>query len=182
MKNERKQICIVGLGFFGSGLARFLSKNADVLAIDSDISRINAITEDVQRALCLDVRDFQSLSSVVSDKFDEAIISIGEELESSILCTLYFKRIGIPVIRTKASSQEHGEILRSIGATHVIFPELETAERLSIRIINPNLLDFVPLAHGYAVVDFVAPVQFCNHNLGSLHIRNAYGVFVMAIK
>ncbi|MFW5960654.1 MAG: potassium channel family protein [Chitinivibrionales bacterium] len=182
MSKKRKHICIVGLGFFGAGLARSLTKNADVLAIDNDITRVNAITDDVQRALSVDVRDFQSLSSVVSDKFDEAIISIGEELESSILCTLYLKRIGIPTIRAKASSEEHGEILSSIGATHVFFPELETAERLSLRIIEPNLLDFVPLAQGYVVVDIAAPEQFYNSTLEVLHLRNIYGILIIAIK
>lgn len=182
MSRERKHICIIGLGFFGSGLARSLAKDADVLAIDNDIGRVNSITDDVQRALSVDVKDFQALAAVVYDKFDEAIVTIGEELESSILCVLYLKRIGIPVIRAKASSQEHGEILRSIGATHVFSPELETAERLSLRIIKPNLLDFVPLAHGYVVVDFAASKQLVNNSLESLHLRNVYGVFVMAIK
>ena len=182
MRKGKKHICIVGLGLFGSGLARILAKDVDVLAIDNDIGRVNAITEYVQRSLIVNVRDFQALSSVVTDQFDEAIVSIGEELESSILCTLYLKRIGIPVIRAKASSDEHAEILKSIGATHVFTPELETAERLALRIVKSNLLDFVPLAQGYVAVDLVAPKQFYNKNLEQLQLRNTYNILVIAVK
>lgn len=182
MRRRKKHICVVGLGLFGSGLARILAKEADVLAIDNDIGRVNAITEYVQRSLVVNVRDFQALSSVVSDQFDEAVISIGEELESSILCTLYLKRIGVPIIRAKASSEEHAEILKSIGATYVFTPELEIAERLALRILNSNLLDFVPLAQGYIAVDLKVPKRFYNKTLEQLQLRNIYNILVIAVK
>ena len=102
MKQNRKRICVIGLGHFGRSLALALAKHCDVLAIDKDLNRINAIAENVQRALCIDGRDFQALSSVVSTDFDEAVVSIGEELEASILCTLHLKRIGVSMIRAKA--------------------------------------------------------------------------------
>lgn len=182
MSNGKRHVCIIGLGFFGAGLARSLARHTEVLAIDHDINRVNAIAEYVHRALSVDVRDFSALSTAVSNKFDEAVISIGEELEASILCTLYMKRIGIPIIRAKASSEEHAEILRSIGATQVIFPELETAERLAMKIRNPNLLDFIPITEGYLLMDVAAPPAFYNSSLESLHFRNRFGVFVIAIK
>ncbi len=182
MRNERRHVCIVGLGFFGAGLARSLAKNAEVLAVDNDIDRVNAISEQVQRALCIDVKNFSALSTAVTAKFDEAIVSIGEDLEASILCTLYLKRIGIKTIRAKASSEEHAEILQSVGATQVIFPELETAERLAMKIRNPNLLDFIPITEGYLIMDINAPKEFYNRTLESLHVRNRFGVFVIAIK
>lgn len=182
MNQPRKHVCVIGLGFFGAGLARALAPHSEVLAIDKDIDRVNKLSEDVQRALCIDVKDYQTLCSAVTDRFDEAIVSIGEELEASILCTLYLKRIGIPIIRAKASSEEHAEILRSIGATHVVFPELETAERLALIIRNPNLLDFVPITEGYLMMDVSAPQPFIDRSLESLHVRNRFGVFVLAIK
>lgn len=153
-----------------------------MLAIDNDINRVNAISDHVQRALCLDVRDFQALSSAVSPSFDEAIISIGEELESSILCTLYMKRIGIPIIRAKASSEEHAEILKSIGATSIVFPEIETADRLALKILNPNMIDIIPLTLDYRIVDISAPETFFGQSLENLNFRKKYRLLVIAIK
>lgn len=182
MKRNGKQICVVGLGHFGAGLARSLARHCEVLALDSDINRINAIVEDVQRALCLDARDYGALASAVSSDFDEAIVSIGESLEASILCALHLKRIGVPVIRAKANSADHATILRSVGAEHIVFPEQETAERLALQILNPNLLDFIPLAKDYSVMDIAAPAAFWGRSLLRLQIRNRFGLFVIAIK
>ncbi len=182
MKKGRKHICIIGLGFFGSGLARALSKNSEVLAIDNDISRVDSISDYVQRALSIDVKDFNAVSAVISDEIDEAIVSIGEDLEASILCTLYLKRLGVPIIRSKASTDEHAEILRSIGAHHIIFPEVETAQRVALQIINPNLIDLITLSTGYCISDITAPSHFIDQSLVNLHIRNKYNIFIIAIK
>lgn len=182
MKRNCKHICVVGLGHFGAGLARSLARHCEVLALDSDIDQVNSIAEDVQRALCLDARDFNALASVVSSDFDEAVVSIGESLEASILCSLHIKRIGVPVIRAKADSADHAEILRSVGADHIVFPERESAERLALQMLNPNLLDFIPLAKDYRVMDIAAPGAFFGRSLLSLQIRNRFGLFVIAIK
>jgi len=179
---EKKYICIIGLGEFGSELARELSRQFEVLALDQDANLVNAISDEVQRAMTLDVRDFASLSSVVTQDFDEAVVSIGESLESSILATLHLKRIGVPVIRAKAKSQDHASILRSIGASDIIFPERETAQRVAAQMINPNLLDFIPLAEDYQVIDLASPNAFYGKSLRELNLRKDFGVFVIAIK
>jgi len=177
-----RHVCVVGLGHFGAALARSLAKYCEVLALDTNIARVNEISGDVQRALCLDARDHSALAAAVSSDFDEAVVSIGENLEASILCTLHLRRIGVPMIRAKANSADHAEILRTIGASHVIFPEQESAERLAMRMRNPNLLDFVPLAEDFRVSDIAAPESFQGKSLASLALRGRYGVFVIAIK
>ncbi len=182
MKRLDRHVCVVGLGHFGAALARSLAKYSEVLALDNDISRVSEISEDVQRALALDARDFGALAEVVSSDFDEAVVSIGESLEASILCTLHLKRIGVPMIRAKATNSDHAEILKSVGASHIIFPEQETAERLALRMRNSNLVDFIPLTGDFRVTDIVAPAAFAGKSLASLALRANYGVFVIAIK
>jgi trk system potassium uptake protein TrkA len=179
---KRKHICVIGLGEFGSELAKELAKQCEVLALDVNPDRVNAIIDQVQRALILDVRDYASLSSVVTADFDEVIVSIGENLEASILCTLHLKKIGVSLIWAKALTEDHAAILQSVGAREIIFPERETARRLAAQIINPNLLDFIPLAEDYRVMDVAPPDAFYGHSLEELNLRKNYGVFVLAIK
>ncbi len=181
MKNK-KMICVIGLGQFGSELARELAKTCEVLALDRDEELAYALADVVQRALVLDARDFASLRSVVTPDFDEAIVSLGESLESSILCTLHLKKIGVPMIRAKATTEDHAAILRSLGAQEVIFPERETARRLAAQIIHPNLLEFIPLEANYRVMDVAPPDAFYGRSLLELDLRKRYGVFVIAIK
>lgn len=179
---KRKHICVIGLGEFGSELARELAKHCEVLALDQNEELVNAISEEVQRALVLDVRDFASLSAVVTPDFDEAIVGIGENMEASILCTLHLKKIGVPRIHAKAKTEDHAAILRSIGAKEIIFPERETARRVAAQILNPNLLDFIPLEADYRVMDVAPPDAFYGRSLVELNLRKHFGVFVIAIK
>lgn len=179
---RKKHICVIGLGEFGRELARRLARECEVLAIDRDEMPVVAITDGVQRALILDVRDFPSLSTVVTPDFDEAIVSMGEDLESSILATLHLKKIGVKRIWSKATTEDHAAILKSVGATEIVFPERETARRLAAQIINPNLLDFIPLEEDYRVMDVAPPDSFYGHTLAELDLRKRYGVFVLAIK
>ena len=179
----KKQICIVGLGQFGRHLARNLARmDCDVLAIDIDEQAIQRIRDDVQQALITDVRNLEALQSVVSNDIDEAVVSLGESLEASILCTLHLKKIGVRRIRAKASSEDHAAILKAVGATDVIFPERETAERMAQRIINPDLLDYLPLSPEYLVVEINTPPSFVGKTLADLHLRKNYKVLVAAIK
>ncbi len=182
MKTARRHICVIGMGHFGRSLARALARRCDVLAIDRDMDRVNRISEDVQRALCLDARDFGALSSAVTPQFDEAIVSIGDEIEPSILCALHLKRIGVPVVRAKANTLDHAEILNSLGVTEVISPERETAERRALQIMNPNLLDFIPLAEDYQVMQVTTPARWSACTLQDLALRSRHGVFVLAIQ
>ena len=178
----KRHLVVIGLGEFGSELARELAKQCEVLALDRDENKVNAVVDAVQRALILDVRDFNSLSSVVTGDFDEAIVGIGENLEASILCTLHLKRIGVKSIHAKAKTEDQASILRAVGATEIISPERETARRVAAQIINPNLLDFVPLEEDYRVMDVAPPDALYGRSLEELNLRKNFGVFVIAIR
>lgn len=181
-KNGNMRICIIGLGRFGNSLARTLAGHCDVLAIDADMDRVNSITEYVQMARCLDARDAAALRAVVSGEFDLAVVSIAEELEASILCTLHLKRLGVKTIIAKARNEDHAEILLAVGATSTVSPEQEHAERVALRLLNPNLLDYVPLAGEYRVMDVGAPKVFFGHTLIELDVRRRFAVFIIAVR
>ncbi len=181
MSKRRKLVCVIGLGHFGWELAVALTESCEVLAIDRSQNLVDEISEKVHRALALDVRDEEALASVIPEHLDEAVVSMGENLESSILCTLYLKRLGVPVIRVKAFSDDHAVVLQQIGADEVIFPERETARRLAAHIINPNLLDFVPLGGDYQVTEVKLPTAFSGRTLAEVNLRARYNVFVISI-
>lgn len=182
MRKGKKRICVIGLGQFGSEMARQLAKHCDILALDTDEDKVNDIADEVQQALIVNAKDFPTLSSLISDDYDEAVVSLGESMEASILCTLHLKKIGVPVIRAKAVSEDHASILRSVGCTETIFPERETAQRIASQIINPNLLDFIPLAEGFEVIDVAPPDEFCGRTLQQLNLRERFGAFVIGVK
>jgi trk system potassium uptake protein TrkA len=182
MSKRKKQVCVVGLGHFGWELAVSLARECEVLAIDRNPELVNEIGDRVHRAVALDIHDEQALASVIPSDLDEAVVSMGESLESSVLCTLYLKRLNIPVVRVKTHTEDHAVVLRQLGADELIFPERETARRLAARIQNPNLLDFVPLGGDYQVVETKLPDTFRTRTLAELNVRARYDVFVLAVR
>ena len=179
---KHQRICVIGLGQFGRHLAVELAKDCEVLAIDRNQSVINEIGDQVQRAYCLDSRDFASLSTVVGDDFDDAVVSMSENMEASILTVLHLRRLKLPHIHAKATSRDHAEILKAIGADSIIFPERETAARLATQLINRNLLDYIPLSENYMVMQITPPDWAIGKTLLQLDLRKRFDIFVIAVK
>ncbi len=178
-----KQVCVIGLGQFGSHMARRLVKlGCEVLALDVNEQRVDQLRDDVHRALIADARSMQTLESVLAHSIDEAIVCLGELIEPSILCTLSLKRLEVPTIRATATNDDHAEILMAVGATEVIFPERETAERTARRISNPDLIDDFPLAEDYSIMKVVAPEAMHNKSLLELSLRKTHDLLVLAVK
>lgn len=176
-----KRICVIGLGQFGRETAtRLAQEGCEVLAIDLGQKLVNDIAESVHRALRLDARNFDDLSAVVSKDFDEAIVSVGENLEASILAVLHLKKIGISSIHAKALNADHASILKALGATNIVFPECEAAIRLVRQVVHPNVLENIHLSEGYMLSEVATPDKFFGKTLGELNIRREFGVYVIA--
>lgn len=178
-----KQVCIIGLGRFGTHLAKYLVKlQCEVIVIDENEDKIAEIRDQVHHAIIANAKNFHELKSIISPDIDEAIIAFGGNLDSSILAALHLKKLGVKSIRAKAFDQDHAHILKLIGVGEVVFPENDTAERLAEKILMPNYLDFLPITEEYRVVELVTPKNFIGKSLADLQIRNKYNVLILGIK
>jgi trk system potassium uptake protein TrkA len=182
MRSRKLRVCVLGLGQFGQELAVDFARDCEVLVIDADQVVIDAIANRVHKALCLDVRDYRALSSVVNDQFDEAVVCLSQNMEASILAVLHLRKIGVKRIHAKARNKDHAEILGAVGADNIVFPERDTARRLTRQVLNPNLLDFVPLTEDYSVMQIAPREDMCGRSLKELDLRRRAGVFVIAVK
>lgn len=178
-----KQIVIIGLGHFGTHLARKLTEmGCDVLAIDRREPEINAIRDHVNEAIIGDARKLETLKSLVPADVDDVVVCLGDSLEASVLCALHLRNIGVKSIRAKAASEDHADILKAVGVHEVIFPERETAERTARKILNPNLIDYFPLTEEYRIMEVVAPNSLVGQSLIESKLRNKYKLLVLAIR
>ena len=90
-----KTIGIIGLGKFGYHIAEALSKLEDVvvIAVDRDEKIVQEISEHIENAFVLDSTDAHALEEVGMFELDTVIISIGEDLEASILTVMAVKSL-----------------------------------------------------------------------------------------
>ncbi|KJR45444.1 Trk system potassium uptake protein TrkA [Desulfosporosinus sp. I2] len=179
----RKQFVVIGLGRFGTSVARTLSTlGHDVLALDKNEHAVHAIMHDVTQAVQADGREEETLRTLGVRNFDVAIVSMGDDLEANILITLMLKEMGIPVVVAKAQSLQHGKVLEKIGADKIIYPEQDMGIRLAHNLIRSNVMDFIELSPDYSIYEIGAPSHFLNKTLGKVDLRANYGINVMAIK
>lgn len=178
-----KQFVVIGLGSFGETIAKALyDLGCQVLAIDFNKERVQAVKDEVSQAVVMDVRDREAISSLPIQSSDLAVISLGDEMEVSILVTLYLREMGLTNIMVKAVSEDHGKILKLIGASEIIFPEKQMALRLAERLAHPSVLDFITLAEGFSMAELLPLESFYGKNLIQLDIRRRYNLEIIAVK
>ncbi|WP_058302444.1 potassium channel family protein [Gorillibacterium timonense] len=179
----KKQFAIIGIGRFGSSVALSLTQlGYEVLAVDPDESKIQAISQWVTHAVQADPTEEEALRAIGIRNFDVVVVAIGQDIQASILTTLILKELGVKMLIVKAQNELHGKVLRKIGADKVIFPERDMGQRLAHALISPNILDFIELSDNYSIVEIRATPLLIGKSLKQLDIRAVYGCNVMAIK
>lgn len=178
-----KRYAVIGLGNFGFHAAKSLYEDGnEVVAIDLDKARVHAIDPYSTEAIVLDATDNEALKSLGFENMDGVIVSTGTKISTSILICLHLQEIGVKKILAKALDEDHGKILKRVGATEIIHPERDMAIRISRSLSRPNILDFIPLAEDYDLVQVGPPKEFIGKTLNELNLRAKYNVHVIAIK
>lgn len=178
-----KQFIVLGLGRFGSAVATTLVElGYEVLGVDSDPERVNALKNKITEAVQADISEERTLTELGAKNFDAAIVGVGSDLESSILATIMLKEMGIKYIIAKAQNALHRKVLEKIGVDKVVFPERDMGIRIARSLITPNIKDYIELEPDYSVIEIEALPDFVDKTLSELDLRNKYGINVLAIK
>jgi trk system potassium uptake protein TrkA len=178
-----KKFVVIGLGKFGYYTAKALYEEGnEVIAIDTDRARVQAIDAHATEAMRLDATNKETLKTLGLQGVDGVIVSTGTSISTSILICHHLREIGVKRILAKALDIDHGHILKLVGATEIIHPERDMALRVSRSLSRPNILDFIPLADDFDLVQVAPPREFIGKTLRELNLRAAYNVHVIAIK
>lgn len=179
----KKEFVIIGCGRFGHSVAKTLyDYGHEVLALDQDEERVQEIAEDVTHAIQVDGTDESALKSIGIRNFDVAVVSIGSDIQASIMATLIAKEEGVEMVVAKAQDNVHAKVLYKIGADRVIFPERDMGIRVANSLVTSNVLDYIELAKGCNIVEIEAFKSWEDKTLKELRLSNKYGINVIAIK
>ncbi len=178
-----KRVVVIGLGIFGFNIAKDLYGNGfEVVAVDKNKEIVQKIRDFSTKAVLADGTDKEVLESIGIQKDDVVIISFGEDLAASTLITLYLKELKVKTIIVKAPNEDHKHVLEKVGATEVIIPEKEMANKVAKSLVSPNVLDYIPLSEDYTISEVVPPPNFMSKTIGELHLRTKYHVEVIAVR
>jgi trk system potassium uptake protein TrkA len=181
-----KRFAVIGLGRFGQKLAVALTmEGAEVIAIDQDRILVDQIQDQVSHAVRLDSTDEESLKSQGVDKVDAAIVGIGQgglAFESAVMTVVNLKAIGVKNIYARAQSLTMGKVFSAVGATEIVYPEIETANRWAYKLIAPHIGEKIDFAPGYSLARVKAPPSFFEKSVMDLQLRQKFKINLVAIK
>jgi len=179
----RRTFAVIGLGRFGSAMAATLAElGQEVIGIDSSEDRVRNMADVVGQTIELDATDERALRSAGIQDVDVAVISIGENIEASLLVVMQVMGLGVKEIIAKAVTPLHGKILQRLGVSRVIYPEREMAVRVAHSLVVPNVLDYIELSRDFSIIELPAPAVFVGRTLKDINLRQRYGLQLVAIK
>ncbi|WP_216830670.1 potassium channel family protein [Alkalihalobacterium elongatum] len=179
----RKQFAVIGLGRFGSSVCRELYKlGHDVLAIDMNEEKVNNLTQFSTHSVIANGTDENALQSLGIRNFDFVNVAIGDNIQSSILCTLILKEMGVTNVWVKAQNYYHHRVLEKIGADRIVHPEQDMGIRIAQHIVSEKIIDYIELSDEYSIVELIATEKVSGKSLAQLDIRAKFGCTILAIK
>jgi trk system potassium uptake protein TrkA len=182
---KKKHFVVLGLGSFGSALARRLYQNGcRVTGVDADEAQVESLKDSLYEAVIANVTDRKALEELSLADVDAVFISLGENqnMTPSILAALHARELGARRIIVKGLSEEHGKILKMLGVERVVFPEAEIALAMADRVTWPNVLDYMPIDPDYSFVELAMPDSLVGRSLREADLRRLYNVWVMGVK
>lgn len=178
-----KRYIVIGVGQFGLSVAKtLLESGCDVLAIDIDEARVQEISDLIPHAVVASGIDEKALRALGVQEYNVGVVTCGENLESSILATAILRELGVEEIIVKAVNSTHGDILKRVGATLVVYPELEMGEQLANRLVNPDIMQEIALSREYSIKEVAVPDQLHGKSILEGNIRARYGLTILAVR
>jgi trk system potassium uptake protein TrkA len=180
---DAQRIVVIGLGRFGRSVARTLHDlGYGVVAIDLDERAVNDMADSVTMAAQGDGSSEELLRSLQVERAQVGIVAQGRNLEANMLSTLALKRLGVPWVVAKATSEQHGELLTLIGADRIVFPERDEGLRIAHALAVPTISDYISLSPTSGVARFPAPDHLTGKSIDDLADVSASRLSILLIK
>ena len=179
----KKEIAVIGLGRFGGSIVMELSEmDVDVLVIDTDEARVNEYQDYYSEGVIGDSTDEAMLKSLGIKNYDNVIVAIGDNIQSSILTTLILKDLGVKKVTTKAQNSYHGRVLEKIGADTVVHPERDMGRRIAHRLVSSSVVEYLEVSNHHSIIEFTSSAKFENKRINDLNMRKKFGISIIAFK
>lgn len=177
---KSKQYVVLGLGVFGSTIAKTLSSfDQEVLAIDKNPECVERVADFVTKAVIGDVTDKEFLRELGVQEFDIGIVAIGDHLEESILGVMNLKELGVNYIVAKAKNKRFMQVLEKVGADRVVRPEKEMGLKIARNLLRKNITDLIQLDDTYSVVEMKPAKQWVGKSIMELDLRRKYNINIL---
>jgi len=176
-------IGVLGLGLFGSSVARTLAQNnVDVIAMDKNMDHVEEVVDEVEAAIQGDFTKLEQLTEAGFAECEEVVVASAEKLEDTILAILNLQKLNVPKITAKTKNTDYREVLLKVGATRVILPEVEMGTQIATMLANPTVHELLQLDSRYNIIEFPFSERWVGKDIDEIDFRNKYDTNIIAIQ
>src|SRR5574344_557555 len=152
---------IIGLGNFGSSLGEILCKQGhEVIGVDSRQTLVETLKETLTSTICLNSTEEMALRTLPLFAVDAVIVTIGEDWAACVQTTA---------------------LLKQLGVSEIINPELEAAKRITGRLTSKKVVDQYTISENSSVMELNISKDMEGQTIGNLRF-DAMGLKLLAIK
>jgi trk system potassium uptake protein TrkA len=171
---------IIGLGSFGASLAMKLTElGHEVIGVDTNMSKVDALKESITHTMCLDACDSQAVTYLPLKDAHVVVVAIGENEGANIMATAVIKQVGVKRLISRALSPIHETVLQAMGVDEIVHPEEETAERWAKKLNLEGVLDSFDLGKDYAIVEAIVPEKYVGLTVAEVGFRRNYNLVML---
>ena len=177
-----KRFCVIGLGNFGLNLAVTLSMlRYDVLVVDQNQEKIDAIGDKVTTAVCGDATNEAVLRAAGIKGCECAVVCMENDLSNSILITLVLKELGTERIVVRATDERQKKVLMKVGADTVVLPEKESGTKLAYTLSKRGVIIYFSPSEDFTIAEMMVPKGWIGKTVIDIDVRRKYNVNIIAI-
>lgn len=178
-----KSILLIGLGRFGRHIAKELNElNHEVMAVDTNEARVNAVLPYVTNALIGDSTNENFLADLGIRNFDACIVTIGDNFQNSLETASLLKEFGAAKVIARASRGVQEKFLLRNGADEVVYPEKQLAAWTAIRCTAEGILDYTELDREHSIIELSIPAEWDGKTVSDLDLRKKFGINILGLR
>jgi trk system potassium uptake protein TrkA len=163
------RFCIIGLGAFGTHLARELSREGhEIVAVDNDPACVAVLKDEIEYIVQADCSDLNAFHEIPIDSCDALILTIGENFESSLNIASNVQQLGAKRI----INPRHGRLLKLLKIDELMIPEAMAAAWLARSLKTPDVINSLALGSGYEIAQIAVPSSFVGQTLLESDLRS----------
>lgn len=176
-------VLLIGMGNFGRTLGeKLLGMGDEVMIVDENEDVINALSPRYTNALIADCMNIDNLRSMGVPSFDVCVVAIGDDFQASLEITANLKDLGAKRIVSKAQTEIQRKFLLRVGADEVIYPDLDIAEKLAVKLNSANVINFIDLDDEHSIFEIALPRKWMKRKLIDINPRVKYGMNILTVK
>ncbi|KAA0914503.1 potassium channel family protein [Psychrobacter sp. ANT_WB68] len=172
---------IAGLGSFGSSLGMALtSQGHEVIAIDSNMQKVEAYKEAITHTICMDATDEYTVNGLPIMDTDIVVVAIGENEGANIMATALFKTLKARRLISRSINPLHEKVLQAIGVDDIFHPEKESAMRWAKRLSLRYFVDSFSLTEHFSIVEISIPDILVGKTIAALQMEHKFNLKLLS--